>query len=269
MIGSNFYSVKRYSILTTKTPKNNPSSIQPTPTTATTIRRRRINLLPFVQVLLVLLLGTISNIIPTMAFSTSSRVFAFTIRNHGSVAISISSAHRMIGRTTSRSYSGLSSFSLSSSSNNNNVPPNESDNTTNDWMTTTTTTTTGPRTTTGSKFTPIPRRANDNNNSNKFFPNKINTRTYSTNGRMNDISNMISSSTLPQQQQQSFSTSSFEDDDLDAALDNVMTSSRSTKRSTPDGSFNPVRLHDDQFHSLCHFDCCCDISMSFNRMCDL
>ena len=252
MIGSNYYSVKRFSIITTSTSTS----------TSTTIRRRRINLLDFVKLLL-LLQGIISSFIPTMAYSTSSRVFAFTLRNHGTGSSS-TYAHRMmvpVLRTTSHYsyYSGLStssSVSLLSSINSN--PSNESDYASSER--TTTTTTTGPRTNNG-KFTTIPRRTNNNNNnSNKFFPNKINNRAYSTNGRINtDSINNMRSSSFPQQQQQqqqSFSTSSFEDDDLDAALDNVLTSSTASK-STPDGSYNPVCFfsHDFPFLNLGTFFC--------------
>ena len=211
MIGSTTSSVKRFSIITTTTSKR--------------------NILPLVQVLLVLLLHCI------MGISTCMRVVAFTVRNHGTSASS-TTTRRMMIPTSFQGFSSTTTTTASSlfSSNNNNNSEEYS-------TTAPVAPTTGPRTTTttNGKFATIPRRTNTSTN-HKFFPKpQINGRTYSsstTNGRIDNASN----SRMPPSS--SFSTtSSFEDDDLDTALDNVLspTSTNTATRNSPDVSYNPVR----------------------------
>ena len=210
MIGSTTSSVKRFSIITTTTSKRNT--------------------LPLVQVLLVLLLHCI------MGISTCMRVVAFTVRHHGTSASS-TTTRRMMIPTSFHGFSSTTttSSSLFSSNNNNNNSEEYS-------TTAPVAPTTGPRTTTNGKFATIPRRANTSTN-HKFFPKpQINGRTYSsstTNGRIDNASN----SRMPPSSSSFSTTSSFEDDDLDTALDNVLspTSTNTATRNSPDVSYNPVR----------------------------
>jgi hypothetical protein len=239
MIGSPTLTVKRFSIIT----KNTTIST----TTSTTSKKRR-DFLDLVSFLLLLLFGhgTIHSTMKMMMMTLSTysrRVVAFSVhqQNHHH-------HHHSVGlrstTTAFRSSSSSLSYTSLSSSNNNNSESLSS-------QSTTVPETSTPRVNNyvgNTKFT-IPRRSSSSTTANpksKFFPKKINTssgtgsssRSYSTNGgRSTNHNGYIPS--------RSFSTtSSFEDDDLDAALDNVLSSSPSSStmtRNTPDVKYNPVR----------------------------
>lgn len=223
MIGSTTFSVKRYSIITTTTTITpRPPSI---PIRTKTTSKRQTRGSNIILAVLLFLCYCCDN----MTFSTCRRVVAFTVRNQnvGSAGVLSSHARRMMMPTTTTTSSFFTTV-LSSSKND-------------DYSTTVPETTT---TTPGKKFTAIPRRPNNGNaNDNKLFPTKFTGRTYSTNGRSGSNPNQKNRD-RPWIPQSSFSTtSSFEDDDLDAALDNVLSpSSASTaNRNTPDIPHNPVR----------------------------
>jgi hypothetical protein len=147
---------------------------------------------------------------------------------------------KVLRSTTTSSFGSSSDATLFSSSSN-----NQSE----EYSTTAPQTiTTGPRT---GKVT-MPRRTTNPNN--KFFPKVNGGRTYTT-GRNNN--NNYNNNINMDRPSQAFSTSSFEDDDLDAALDNVLTPPNTATRNTPDVAYNPVRF-DDGFVILLAMILYCD-----------